>query len=101
MSTSRGEARFNGRVGMILEVAPNQFVQYVLKETECSIKMEREVYAAWDGPFSPVVPGPTFVKMELFGRLVSKEEAERPVWVPAEPTAEIEAPVRAIEGGPS
>ncbi len=32
---------FDGRVGVIIEVAPNQFFQYVMKEASALIELER------------------------------------------------------------
>jgi hypothetical protein len=84
---------FNGRVGVIIEVAPNRFYQYVLKEVQGSVNLDRGEPDT-GGPFdalSPYVYGPTIATMSFTGRVVGQEEAERPVWIPAEPAGEIES----------
>jgi hypothetical protein len=80
---------FNGRVGVIIEVAPNQFFQYVLKEVDARIDLDRGVDERMLIT-ETVMSGPTYVTMELRGRLVDHEEAARPEWATA-PAAEIEA----------
>lgn len=94
-----GKAYFRGRVGVIIEIAPNQFAQYVINDSEASIVIERDsIQHDWSGPLGPVMFGPTYVTMNLTGVLASNERTEPPVW--AERTAEIEARP-AIEGQPT
>lgn len=93
-------AAFNGRVGVIIEVAPNQFVQYVLKGVQGTIDVELadpEAISVSD-LLSPIwATAPSLVTMHLTGYLASREEAERPAWVAPEPAGQLDAGQRVIE----
>lgn len=90
---------FIGRAGVVIEVAPNQFFQYILEirhgdpGDRCEIAVERDGDLLVTGadllePSRYQTTTGWRADLHLTGRIISREEADRPSWAPA---AEIEA----------
>lgn len=97
---------FNRRVGVVLEIAPNVFMRYILEAGLGDVikvdvdhsEPEVDVFQAL-GPIR--TPPRAHARFVISGWLISEEEAERPVWADAhagEPVAEIQAPPRQLSG---
>lgn len=94
-----GVLGFVGRAAVIVEVAPNAFVQFILEIRHgdpgdaATITVDRDVEAvhSWDflDPVRYVALGPPRADIHLAGRVISREEADRPSW--AGPAGEIES----------
>lgn len=91
---------FRGRAGVVVEVAPNRFVSWRMRETFGAVETEQdfeEIHSAMH--IYPVYRAPTLavVRFELEGYLdAAEEQAPRPDWA-TETAGEIEAR-RALEG---
>jgi hypothetical protein len=87
------------RVGVVAEMAPNQFVKIVLEvddsrfDHEAIFGMESGTqavtFADYSQPLRYVASRETTATIRLVGRVVSQEEADRPAWATTSP--EIEA----------
>lgn len=98
---------FVGRAGVVIEVAPNQFMQFILEIRHgddsaggCDISLNRNyetVHVAEH--LSPMRAYEwTIADIRLRGRVISQEEAERPSWAQ---TAQGEIGARGeLEAGP-
>jgi hypothetical protein len=92
-----GELSFKGRAGVVIEVAPNQFVEILMEirfgdpADAADFSVEREVYPIYEDLLRvSYAPGITRGEVLLRGRVLSQEEAhERPRW--ANDAPEIEA----------
>ncbi len=94
------QGMFRGRAGVVVEMAPNQFVSWRMRGSFGNVETEREDHAVYSGvQMEPLffVPGLTVVRFEMEGHLDDYEEAApRPRWA-TEPAGEIEAR-RALDG---
>jgi len=96
---------FRGRIGVVIEIAPEFFVSYRLRGAEAMVEMEWEPMdvTPWD-VLAPTRVGPASVRMELAGYLDSHErQAPRPEWATEDPQIEARrdlppGPTRELEG---
>jgi hypothetical protein len=88
---------FRGRAGVLVEVAPNQFVSWQMHGSFGQVETEREVEEIQLAPLDRFyAPGLTVVRFQMEGILGALDDhAPRPDW--AEPAGEIESR-RALEG---
>lgn len=91
---------FRGRVGMVIEVGPQQFVSYRLRGVQVTTEhvQERDDFYAYDF-LARTRSRPTLVRMEIEGYLDSQEWTTPPSWA-EEPQGEIEA-TRQLPAGPT
>jgi hypothetical protein len=90
---------FRGRAGVVVEVAPNQFMSWKMRGTYGSVDVEQELdeIHTWESVMLLHVPTFSVVTFELSGYLDAREDqAPRPDWA-TEPAGELEAR-RALEG---
>ena len=97
-----GEVGFIGRAGLVVEVAPNQFYEFILEirhgdpGSTCEITLESTLgdpvcVGEYLEPIRYIGPRTTYADIHLRGRVISKEEAaQRPSWATG-PQSEIEA----------
>jgi hypothetical protein len=100
---------YRRRAAVVIETAPGMFVQYIL-EMELPDDAAR-VEIDYDEPELDLVDFGTPLRnlgrrphatIELSGRVISLEEAQRPTWADAyvhDPAGQIEAPPRQLETG--
>lgn len=91
---------FVGRAGVVIEVAPDQFYEFILEirhgdpsdlaEVDLTWLSGEAVTTAEQLDPSSFVPSAIQGDIHLRGRVISKEEADRPSWASA-PQGEIEA----------
>ena len=83
-----GSSAFRGRAGVVIEVAPNQFVSYVMTGTHGTLEIESDTEAIYSTDYlNPVayIPISRIIRMEIEGYLASQEDmADRPSWARAE-----------------
>lgn len=95
-----GGSPFRGRAGLVIEVAPRQFMRYVLRGVTGDMEITTDYEDVRHGEYlAPIrsVPISRLVVVNLQGHLSGmEEEADRPTWV-TDVAGELEAR-RALEG---
>lgn len=95
-----GVLDFAGRAGVVIEVTPGHFVEVILEirhgdpDDLAQLNLGRAGYeavydAAWIDPMRWEARGPLRADIHLIGRVISRQEADRPRW--AQDATEIEA----------
>jgi hypothetical protein len=93
-----GVGNYIGRAGLLVEVAPNNYVEIILEirhgdpdsgcDVEITNRSDDPVFVA--DLLEPIRMTTAYADIHLRGRVISREEAERPSWA-GPPQGEIEA----------
>lgn len=93
MITHTGTSEFRGRVGLVIEVAPNMFATYVMTEARGTLEINAEVAHVYGADvLTPIASYSTgrMLRIEAEGPLIGQEfRCDRPAWMTA--PEEIEA----------